>query len=83
MIRLTDPRHLGRILVDLREQRDLGPSRLAALVADATGHDPEAVRRRLWHWETGRTLSPDLPALMQVLDALGYDLALIPREDPR
>lgn len=71
MIRI-DPTAIGPAIGDLRrllgiQQRDLA--------ADA-GLFPS----QLSYWERGLR-TPDLKSLVKLAHALGYDLALIPRED--
>ena len=70
MIRIDDPNALGPVLAQLRavSQR--------ALVADIDGMS----QSQLADWERGHSL-PKLPNLIRLAHALGYDLALIPRED--
>lgn len=72
MIRLTDPGRVGPALGNLRvtngrDQRDL---------AAASGIN----QPQLSGYEVGRH-TPQLAAVFALAHALGYDLALVPRED--
>ena len=72
MIRLTDDTDWAALL---RSLLDMGRVNQAAL-AEATGYDPSHISA----WCTGRK-TPGRDALIRIAGALGYDLALIPRED--
>jgi hypothetical protein len=80
VIRIPDAARIGPALAEIRNLLGYSRTELAQLIADATGRDPHSVRNQLGEWDrlencpTVRTLGP-------ALDALGYDLALIPRED--
>lgn len=49
-------------------------------VADTTGRQWRTVYNQLWAWQRGAK-APNPRSLRVVLEALGADLALIPRED--
>jgi hypothetical protein len=80
MIRLTDPTRIGPSLGDIRVLLGIPRRALARTIANATGRDVSSVNSQLWGWDKG-VHQPDLASLPVILDALGYDLALIPRED--
>jgi transcriptional regulator with XRE-family HTH domain len=79
--RLANPVHMGAIVARLRHQRGLSRTQLATTVAGTTGQTIDAITVQLSRWERGLVRTPDFGTLLPVLDALGYDLALIPRED--
>jgi transcriptional regulator with XRE-family HTH domain len=72
MIRLNDPERIGPSIADLRLLHQLSQRKLGAQAG--------ITQARLSDWETGNAI-PTLPTLVRVAHALGYDLALIPRED--
>lgn len=72
MIRLPDPDRIGAAIADLRVLHGLRQRDLAQLAS--------IWQSRLSVWESG-TNRPDIGQLVKVANALGYDLALIPRED--
>lgn len=80
MIRIADPTKLGPALGDLRAINGLSRRRLARIIAAATGRSETSVNSQLWGWDNA-IHQPDLASIPIVLDALGYDLALIPRKD--
>jgi hypothetical protein len=84
-IRLPDPTKLGEAILILRERHagGAGISRraLAAKVALRTGQPVNTVDNMLMRYELGKVGRYDLPAVRPILAELGYDLALIPRED--
>lgn len=80
MIRLTDPTRIGPALCEVRELQLMSRRQLARKLAETTGRSETSLNAQLWTWDVG-TRKPDLASLGPVLDALGYDLALIPRED--
>jgi transcriptional regulator with XRE-family HTH domain len=71
VIRLTRGRHLGAVLRDLRHGSGLTIRQVGALACVSKS----GVLKR----EQGEGGS--VAALIDHLDALGYDLALVPRED--
>lgn len=73
MIRLTDPTRIGPALAEIRRSR--GATQTA--VAYAVG----MWNTQYGHYEHGDKL-PGLPNLIRLARALGYDLALVPREEP-
>jgi hypothetical protein len=80
LIRIADAARIGPALGQIRTLLGYSRAELAQLIADATGRNPKSVANQLAEWDrlencpTARTLGP-------ALNALGYDLALIPRED--
>lgn len=81
MIRLTDPTRIGPALAEVRNLQLTTRRQLARTIAAATGRTETSVNAQLWTWDVG-TRKPDLASLGVLLDALGYDLALVPRETP-
>lgn len=79
MIRISDPTRLGQILGTLRVTEGWGRRQLARHLAEARGTEG-TWNLSLWRWDTGKG-QPSLDGLAPYLAALGYDLALIPRED--
>lgn len=80
MIRIADPSNLGPALRDIRNLLGYNRRQLAQAVAEATGRGLPGVYSQLREWDHGKH-SPTAKALGPVLAALGYDLALIPREE--
>lgn len=80
MIRVADPAKLGPALAQIRNLLGIPRHRLAVQIAAATGRSVQGVTNQLLEWDNG-TNSPNVRSLGPVLNALGYDLALIPRED--
>jgi hypothetical protein len=78
LIRIEDPSQLGPALGEIRKM--LGISRLAFAreIAEATGRSVAGVVNQLQAWDDG-TNSPTARAIGPVLDALGYDLVLLPK----
>ena len=80
MIRIQDPMTLGVALGNIRAMLGLSRAEFARQIAKATGRNFQTVNNQLCEWENGgcglytRSLGP-------ILTALGYDLALVPRED--
>jgi hypothetical protein len=80
MIRIADPTKIGPALAQIRELLGYTRVTLAQEIAAATGRNAKSITNQLGEWDrlencpTVRTLGP-------ALDALGYDLALVPRED--
>lgn len=79
-IRITDPGKLGPALAQIRNLLGLSRSDLGRLVEAATGRDMLGVVKQVQQWDEGKH-SPNAGSLGPVLEALGYDLALIPKED--
>ena len=69
---VRSPADLARIIRDRR--RALGQTQLS--LATRIG----AASQRVTEWESGQR-RPTAATLLKLADALGYDLALIPRED--
>ncbi len=80
MIRLTDPTRIGPALGDVRVMLGIPRRALARTIANETCRNVSSVNAQLWQWDKGHHM-PDLASLPPVLLALGYDLALVPRED--
>lgn len=80
MIRISDPARLGQLLGTLRITDGHTRRGLARDIAALSGRTENTVNAQLWEWDNGHT-RPDPGSLGHYLAALGYDLALIPRED--
>jgi transcriptional regulator with XRE-family HTH domain len=72
MIRITGPAVVADFIGDMRILNRLRQWELAA----QSGHSQGQVSS----WELGNVI-PSIQALIDVAGALGYDLALVPRED--
>jgi transcriptional regulator with XRE-family HTH domain len=72
VIRLPDDGRIGPALRGIRRMHRLTQKQLAA--------DSGLWPSQLAHWERGDR-QPDLASLIKLAAGLGYDLALIPRED--
>lgn len=81
MIRLTDPARLGQALGDVRALLGYTRPELARIITTNTGRPLKAVINQLGDWDTGVNV-PTASSLGPLLDALGYDLALVPRDEP-
>lgn len=79
MIRIADPSNLGQALRDIRNVLGYNRRELASAIAEATGRGLPGVYSQLREWDHG-VHSPTAKHLGPVLDALGYDLALVPRD---
>lgn len=79
-IRIGDPARLGPALAEVRMLLGVSRYALAQQVAADTGRDPKTVENRVGQMERAE-VSPLVRHLGPVLDVLGYDLALIPREE--
>jgi transcriptional regulator with XRE-family HTH domain len=80
MIRVADPAKLGPALAQIRNLLGISRYALAREIAEAKGRSLQGVVNQLLEWDNG-TNAPNVRSLGPVLNALGYDLALIPRED--
>jgi transcriptional regulator with XRE-family HTH domain len=80
MIRVADPAKLGPALKQIRDLLGISRYALGRQIAEATGRSLQGCINQLLEWDNG-TNTPNARSLGPVLDALGYDLALIPRED--
>ena len=80
MIRIDDPARLGPVLGEIRRLYGMSRLGLAREIAEATGRSLHGVENQLKSWDGGVN-APTVTALAPLLAALGYDLALIPRED--
>lgn len=78
-LRVTDPADRGKAILAV-EHAGLTHMQLAHRIADNTGRRPRTAYNQLWCWQKGAE-APNAQSLRVVLDALGVDLALIPRED--
>jgi transcriptional regulator with XRE-family HTH domain len=72
MIRLAAATDVGPLLADLRRTRRTSQRQLAA--------DSRTRQAQISNFELGAT-RPNLDSLIRLAKALGYDLALVPRED--
>jgi hypothetical protein len=79
-VRLTDPTRIGPALGDIRVMLGIPRRALARTLANATCRNVSSLNAQLWQWDKGHHM-PDLASLPAYLDALGYDLALVPKED--
>lgn len=79
MIRVADPDNLGIALRDIRRLLGMTRRDLARAIVAATGRHEAGVYRQLQEWDSGMH-SPTVRSLAPCLAALGYDLALIPRD---
>ena len=70
MIRLGDPAAFGASLIGLRQMFGVTQKQLAT--------DAGLWQSQVSHWESGQRI-PDLPSIVKLANALGYDLALVPR----
>lgn len=77
-IRLDGSRKLAEIITELRERAGIKRGELAKLVAERTGVKPETVRVLLYKWEDGKVRSPEYYLFDQVMQVLGYGMALVP-----
>lgn len=80
-IRVHDPARLGHAIAQLRRRHGLTRMDLARRIAATSGRRPGTVGSQLHNWER-LIKAPTVSSLAPVLAALGYDLALIPREKP-
>lgn len=72
MIRLTDADQLGPAIAEVRHIYDISQRALAA--------ESGCRQSQISNWELCAT-RPNLDSLIRIANALGFDLALIPRED--
>jgi len=80
MIRVSDPAKLGPSIAQIRNLLGISRYALAQQIAETTGRPLQSCVNQLLEWDNGAN-TPNARSLGPVLDALGYDLALIPRED--
>lgn len=80
MIRLPDPTRIGPALAEIRGLQMVTRRQLAREISRITGRSETSVNAQLWTWDVG-TRRPELTSLAVLLPALGYDLALVERED--
>jgi hypothetical protein len=80
MIRVNDPGRLGVILGTLRTTEGWGRREIARAIAERTGHTENTINTQLWNWDNGH-LRPESASLTHYLDVLGYQLAIVPKED--
>jgi hypothetical protein len=80
LIRIEDPSRLGQALGEIRKMLGIPRLALAREIAAATGRSIHGVECQLKAWDGGIN-SPTASALGPYLEALGYDLALVPRGD--
>lgn len=74
MIRLSKPTDVGPALADLRRSNGTTQRQLAAAAGTR--------QTQISNFELGAT-RPNIESLIRLADALGYDLALVPRTDRR
>jgi transcriptional regulator with XRE-family HTH domain len=80
MIHVADPAKLGPALAQIRNLLGISRYALAREIAATTGRSTQSCVNQLAEWDNG-TATPNARSLAPVLNALGYDLALVPRED--
>ena len=80
LIRIDDATRLGPALGDIRTMLGYSRHALAHEIAAATGRDTKSISNQLIEWENAQN-SPTVRKLGPLLDALGYQLALVPREN--
>lgn len=80
MIRISDPAKLGQILGTLRLADGWTRRGFAREIAARSDRTENTVNAQLWEWDNGHT-RPDPGSLDHYLAALGYNLALVPKED--
>lgn len=80
MIRIQDPSRLGEALGEIRQLLGITRVGLARQIAEADGRSVHGVENQLKAWDSGAN-APTTSKLGPVLEALGYDLGLMPRED--
>jgi hypothetical protein len=80
LFRIADPAKIGPAITEIRALLGYTRIEFARAVAEVTGRDPKSVAHQLSEWHRLDN-SPTMRALGPVLEALGYDLALVPRED--
>jgi hypothetical protein len=80
VIRVSDPGRLGPALRDVRNLLGINRMELGRLVEGITGRPAISVVHQVQQWDDG-THAPTVSSLGPVLEALGYDLALVPREE--
>jgi hypothetical protein len=80
VIRVSDPAKLGPALAQIRNLLGIPRHALAVQIAQAKGRSVQGVTNQLLEWDNG-TNTPNARSLGPVLDALGYDLALVPKRD--
>lgn len=80
MIRLADPTRIGPALAEVRQLLGIGRRQMARALATKTGRSETSINAQLWGWDNG-VHAPDLASVPLILEYLGYDLALVPRED--
>ena len=81
MIRIADPSNLGTALRDIRHLLGYNRREIARTIAEATGRHEGGIYRQIQEWDVGHH-SPTARALGPILDALDYDLALVPKLQP-
>jgi len=67
------------LLIRAREQSGLTVSALARLIAEQTGRSSEGVRTTIQRYEAEGGPEPGTATVLDVLNALDLDLALVPR----
>jgi hypothetical protein len=80
MIRITDIARVGPALGELCALLGYSRPDLARIIAAATGRPAASIANQLGAWDRLEG-TPTVRSLGPILDALGYDLALVPREE--
>lgn len=80
MIRIENPGDLGRALGNVRKMLGITRIGLAREIAEVDGRSIHGVENQLKSWDSGVN-SPTAKALGPVLNALGWELALVPKPD--
>ena len=80
MIRIANPAEIGQALANIRDMLGISRGDLAQQIAAKKGRHVRSIENQLMEWDRGAN-APNAKSLGCVLEALGYDLALVPRED--
>lgn len=80
MIRIANASKLGPALADVRNMLGLSRPDHARLIVAINGRSLKGTINQLHDWDKGIN-APGGRALGPALQALGYDLALVPREE--
>jgi len=75
MIRVSDPKRLGRSLAEVRALLGMSRHGCAREIAALTGRTETSVHAQLWTWDVGR-IEPSLSSLSAYLKVLGVRLVL-------
>lgn len=80
MIRIDDATRIGPALAQIRNLLGYSRQELAVHIAETTGRNPKSIANQIAEWDRLEN-SPTVSKLGPLLDALGYQLALVPRKD--